>query len=255
MAFMIPLMLGAAALGKVLGGASQGASAGRQLETQNNATQDTQRTTQYGINQQAILDALKQAESANMNRATLDLNQRNFALNAPTTRMSQSARGSMLANAQDLQISHPRAHIPTITGGMRPSALSPETRQLGALVARQTLMSQMKGDTFDAVPQQNWQGGVVAPPGVTPQPQASGLEKWGGIAGILGNLAGAGVSAYQQAIGQQANSPLTGATSSIMPVTSGYDPVAEARLRGMQFGPQGAGSQTAQQGGWSLPQF
>jgi hypothetical protein len=224
MAFMIPLMLGAAALGKVLGGASQGASAGRQLETQNNATQDTQRTTQYGINQQAILDALKQAESANMNRATLDLNQRNFALNAPTTRMSQSARGSMLANAQDLQISHPRANIPTITGGMRPSALSPETRQLGALVARQTLMSQMNGDTFDAVPQQNWQGGVVAPPGVTPQPQASGLEKWGGIAGILGNLAGAGVSTYQQAIGQQANTRLPG-------------------------------SQTAQAGGWSLPQF
>ena len=224
MAFMIPLMLGAAALGKVLGGASQGASAGRQLETQNNATQDTQRTTQYGINQQAILDALKQAESANMNRATLDLNQRNFALNAPTTRMSQSARGSMLANAQDLQISHPRANIPTITGGMRPSALSPETRQLGALVARQTLLDQMKGDTFDPVPQQNWQGGVVAPPGVTPQPQASGLEKWGGIAGILGNLAGAGVSTYQQAIGQQANTRLPG-------------------------------SQTAQAGGWSLPQF
>jgi hypothetical protein len=224
MAFMIPLMLGAAALGKVLGGASQGASAGRQLETQNNATQDTQRTTQYGINQQAILDALKQAESANMNRATLDLNQRNFALNAPTTRMSQSARGSMLANAQDLQISHPRANIPTITGGMRPSALTPETRQLGALVARQTLMSQMKGDTFDAVPQQDWKSGVVAPPGVTPQPQASGLEKWGGIAGILGNLAGAGVSTYQQAIGQQANTRLPG-------------------------------SQTAQAGGWSLPQF
>ena len=224
MAFMIPLMLGAAALGKVLSGASQGASAGRQIETQNNATQDSQKTTQYGINQQAILDALKQAESANMNRATLDLNQRNFALNAPTTRMSQSARGSMLANAQDLQISHPRAHIPTITGGMRPSALTPETRQLGALVARQTLLDQMKGDTFDPVPQQNWQGGVVAPPGVTPQPQASGLEKWGGIASILGNLASSGVGAYQQAIGQQANA-------------------------------KAPGGQTAAQGGWSLPQF
>ena len=250
--FLIPALTG---LGGVLGGASKGASAGRQQETLNNATQDSQKTSQYGINQQAILEALKAAESGNMNRAGLDLQQRQFALNAPTTRMSQSARGSMLANAQDLQISHPRANIPTVTGGMRPSALSPETRQLGALVARQALMSQMKGDTFDAVPQQDWKSGVVAPPGVTPQPQASGLEKWGGIAGILGNLAGAGVSAYQQAIGQQANSPLTGATSSIMPVTSGYDPVAEARLRGMQFGPQGAGSQTAQQGGWSSPSF
>lgn len=218
---LIPALTG---LASVLGGASKGASEGRQQETLNNATQDSQKTTQYGINQQAILDALKQAESANMNRANLDLSQRKFALDAPTTRMQQSARGSMLANAQDLQISHPRANIPTITGGMRPSALTPETRQLGALVARQTLMNQMKGDTFDAVPQQDWQGGVVAPPGVTPQPQASGLEKWGGIAGILGNLAGAGVSAYQQGIGQEANTRLPG-------------------------------SQTAQAGGWSLPQF
>ena len=219
--FILPAI---GALGSVLGGAAKGASTGRQQETVNNATQDTQRTTQYGINQQAILDALKQAESANMNRANLDLSQRKFTLDAPTTRMQQSARGSMLANAQDVSVSHPRAHIPTITGGARPSALSPETRQLGALVARQTLMNQMKGDTFDAVPQQNWQGGVVAPPGVTPQPQASGLEKWGGIAGILGNLAGAGVSTYQQAIGQQANT-------------------------------RAPGSQTAQAGGWSLPQF
>ena len=218
---LIPALTGIAS---VLGGAAKGASDGRQQTTQNNATQDTQKTTQYGINQQAILDALKQAESANMNRAGLDLQQRQFALTAPTTRMQQSARGSMLANAQDLQISHPRANIPTVTGGMRPSALTPETRQLGALVARQTLMNQMKGDTFDAVPQQDWQGGVVAPPGVTPQPQPSGLEKWGGIAGILGNLAGAGVSTYQQAIGQQANTKLPG-------------------------------SQTAQAGGWSLPQF
>lgn len=216
--FLIP------AIGSILGGMASGASKGRQQTTENNATQDNQRTTQYGINQNAILEALKAAESGNMNRAGLDLQQRQFALNAPTTRMSQSARGSMLANAQDLQISHPRANIPTITGGMRPSALTPETRQLGQLVARQTLMDQMKGDTFEAVPQQDWQGGVVAPPGVTPQPQPSGLEKWGGIAGILGNLTSAGVGAYQQGIGQQANTRLTGA-------------------------------QTAQAGGWSLPQF
>lgn len=223
MGFMIPLLVGSA-LAKVLGGASQGAAAGRQQTTQNNATQDTQRTSQYGINQQAILDALKSAESANMNRAALDLNRRQFTLDAPTTRMNQSARGSMLANAQDVKVSHPRAHIPTITGGARPSALSQETRDLGSLVTRQALMAQMAGDTFEDVPQQNWQGGVQTPPGVTPQPQASGLEKWGGIAGILGNLATSGVGAYQQAIGQQMQTPITGA-------------------------------QTPQQGGWSLPQF
>lgn len=222
--FVIPAVMGIASLFRGLGGAAQGASAGRQQETQNNATQDNQRTSQYGINQAAILEALKAAEAGNMNRAGLDLQRRQFSLDAPSQRMSQSARGSMLANAQDVQISHPRANIPTITGGMRPSALSQETRDLGSLVARQALMAQMRGDTFEDVPQQNWQGGVQTPPGVTPQPQASGLEKWGGLAGILGNLTSSGVGAYQQAIGQQMK-------------------------------PGVGGAQTAPQGGWSLPQF
>jgi len=216
---LIPALTGIAS---VLGGAAKGASAGRQQETQNNATQDTQRTSQYGINQDAILAALKGAEAGNMDRANLDLDQRKFALDAPTTRMNQSTQGSMLANAQDLQISHPRANIPTITGGARPSALTPEARQLGALISRQALLAQMQGDNFDAVPQQDWKAGVLPTPGVTPQPKAGLLEKVGGIAGLLGS----GVSAYQNAIGQQANA------------------------KG-----QWSGAQTAQQGGWSSPTF
>jgi hypothetical protein len=53
------------------------------LTTQNNATQDNQRTSQYGINQAAILEALKAAEAGNMNRAGLDLSRRQFSLAAP----------------------------------------------------------------------------------------------------------------------------------------------------------------------------
>lgn len=221
MAFMIPLMLGAAALGKVLGNAGKSASDARQTTTQNNAVQDAQRTSQYGINQDALQAALKAAEQANMDRAKLDLQQRQFGLDAPTTRMNQSARGSMLANAQDLQISHPRANIPTITGGIRPSALSADTRQLGALVARKALMDQMAGDTFSPVEQQNWTGSVLTPPGVTPQPQASGFEKVAGVAGLLGGLAGAVTGTQRQNINQF-----------IQP-----------------------GAQTAQGGGWTLPTF
>lgn len=192
-AWLIPAITAAAS---IFGGAAKGASQSRQQTTQNNLQQDQLKTSQYGIQQNAILEALRQAEQANMNRAGLDLSRRTFSLNAPTTRMQQAARGSALANAQDVKVSHPRAHIPEISGGMRPSMLTPETRQLGELIARQALVAQMNGDTFEDVPGQDWQGGVMAGPGVTPQPQAGLFEKIGGAVG----MGGAGLDAVQKAI-------------------------------------------------------
>jgi hypothetical protein len=181
--FLIPAI---GALGSILGGASRGASAGRQQTTQNNAVQDTQRTSQYGINQVALTAALKAAEDANMNRGLLDLKRRDFSLDAPTTRMKQAAAGSRMANTQDMTVSHPRARTGSISGGPKPSDLTPEARQLGALIARQSLMNQMKGDTFEDVPQQDWQSGVLQAPGVTGLPQAGGFEKFGATMGLVG---------------------------------------------------------------------
>jgi hypothetical protein len=184
---MFPLLIPAlAALGGVLGGAAKGASAGRQQTAQNQLSQDQVRTQQYGVNQAALTAALREAESANMNRAGLDLNRRNFSLNAPSTRMAQAAAGSRMANTQDMTVSHPRAHTGSISGGPRPSDLTPEARQLGALIARQSLMNQMKGDTFEDVPQQDWQSGVLQAPGVTGLPQAGGFEKFGATMGLVG---------------------------------------------------------------------
>ena len=196
---MFPLLIPAlSAIGGILGGAAKGASEGRQQTAVNQSDQDKTLTSQYGINQQALLAALQGAEQGNMNRAGLDLSRRNFSLNAPTTRMNQAVAGSHLANAQDVTVSHPRATIPTITGGRRPSNMTPEARQLGELVARQSLMNQMAGDTFEDVPQQDWQAGVLKAPGVQQLPQASGFEKFAGIAGLLGSGLGGVNSAISQ---------------------------------------------------------
>jgi hypothetical protein len=194
--FLIPALT---ALGGVLGGAAKGASEGRQQTSNNQLSQDQIATSQYGINQQALMAALQQAEQGNMNRAGLDLSRRNFSLNAPSTRMNQAVAGSHLANAQDVTVSHPRATIPTITGGKRPSNMTPEARQLGAVIARKSLMDQMAGDTFEDVPQQDWQGGVLKAPGVQALPQASGFEKFAGAAGLVGS----GLDAIMKRIQEQ----------------------------------------------------
>lgn len=197
---MFPLLIPAiSAIGGVLAGAAKGASAGRQNQADYQSRQDQTRTSQYATQQAAMMRALENAEKAGLDRAQLDLLRRQFGLQAPQQRMSNAARGSMLANVQDVQVSHPRATIPTITGGARPSNLTPEARQLGALIARQSLMDQMKGDNFSEVPGQNWGGSVLAPPGTSQYPQAGGFEKFASIAGLIGS----GLGAVNQGIQQQ----------------------------------------------------
>jgi len=191
--FLIPAL---GALGGIFGGAAKGASEGRQNEAAYQANQNSNATSQYGINQSAILQALQGAEKGGMDRAQLELLRKQFGLQAPQQRMSNAARGSTMANVQDVQVSHPRAHIPTITGGARPSNLTPEARQLGALIARQSLMDQMKGDNFSEVPPQDWQSAVQAPPGTAGYPKAGGFEKFAGTMGMIGS----GLGAVNQAI-------------------------------------------------------
>lgn len=214
--FLIPALT---AIGGILGGAAKGASEGRANQAAYQANQNTNATSQYGINQQAIMQALQGAEQGGIDRAKLDLLRREFGLKAPEQRMSNAARGSMLANTQDVQISHPRAHIPTITGGVRPSNLTPEARQLGALIARQSLMDQMKGDNFSDVPMQDWQGAVKAPPGTAGYPQAGGFEKFAGAMGLVGS----GIGSIQDAIQQyaQRQKPTNGY---VPPAAGGWTP-------------------------------
>ena len=108
---------------------------------------------EYGLG----VDSLRQrgaefGENAVQGRAGLDLQRRQFALNAPGQRASNAVRGDTLANAQDAQVSGTRIPIPQISGGLRPSMFSGNTRQLGSDMSRQALLQQLAGDKFESLP-------------------------------------------------------------------------------------------------------
>lgn len=182
--FAIPAI--SALVSKLAGGRAEGkqAAAGTNLQRDQLATQ------QYGTNQNALLTALMAAETGNMNRAKLDLDRRQFTFDAPDQRGATAVRGDLMSRAQDVNITHPRAHIPQITGGARPSMLSPETRQTGQAMTRDALMGQLKGDTFADVPQQNFGGAVLKPPTQTPLPQSNWLDKVLSVASPIAGIAG-----------------------------------------------------------------
>ncbi len=87
---------------------------------------------------------------AGLSSQNVDLQQRNFALDAPSTRAHQSVQGDIMANAQDVNISGLPSYVKMgqISGGLRPSLMSGNTRQLGGEMSRKALMDQMKGDSF-----------------------------------------------------------------------------------------------------------
>ncbi len=115
---------------------------------------------------------------AGLSGANVDLQQRNFALNAPSTRASQSVRGDIMANAQDVEFSGLPSYVTMgkTSGGLRPSLMSGNTRQLGSELSRKALMDQLKGDSF-------------AP--IEPLPTAGSLPSSGLVTGL--GVAGLGL--------------------------------------------------------------
>lgn len=161
LALLPSLLAGLGAAGSIAGSRAQG----RQAQAQANAQQDALLSNQYATRQNALLDAGK------------------LALQAPGYRMQNMVRGSMLANAQPMQISHPRATIPQMSGGFNPNQLlSPAARQMGSVVQRQSLLDQMRGDDPSKY--------LLQAPGVTPQPRSSWLDSLLGAAGMIGGIGG-----------------------------------------------------------------
>ena len=190
-------------IGPIAGDIAEVASAlgsGRaQGRTAENITQG-----QYDQNRIA---ASRMMEDALMNRAGLDLQQRQFGLQAPKQRASNAVQGDILANVQDAQVQGPivgtGGRVPTITGGLRPSLLSPNTRQLGTTLSRDALLQQMQGDRFAPLP-------PVSIPQITPPKQAGAFDKILGGIGLGGGLLSAGgdIASLLQKYGTKPKTPM-----------------------------------------------
>jgi hypothetical protein len=171
-----------------------GRAAGRMDEATMNQRQDTLAEARYRDQIAATQGQnVYNQNTANfgLNKAETDLAQRNYTLAAPGKRASNSVRGDILANAHDVAISGlPKGvNVPTITGGLRPSMFSDNTRALGGLMSTQALEQQRAGDQFAPLPDMPGYTAPPSAPGLTPLPQASTLDKILTTTGTIGSLA------------------------------------------------------------------
>ena len=182
---------GAGLLGKLFSSGAKGSADQRASENDQIARQNSLLAQLHNAKQNATMNALQGQSAEQMQHAGMDLNRRNFALNAPDARMSQSVRGSILANAQPFTISglpdRVSSRIPQISGGLTPAMFSAETRELGSEMTRKALLDQLKGDEFAPLERTNFQGGILADPKLEEYKKSGLLEK------ILGGL-GMGLS-------------------------------------------------------------
>lgn len=176
------------AIGSIFGGGAKGAANERA-----NANDFISRNNQalanlYGINQNAFMNALQGEEAGKLNRAQLDLAQRNFALNAPSVRGRQGLSADVLANFKPATMSGLPSRIasrmPTISGGPQ---LSGQGQLLARLIRDNAISGMQQGDTFDPIPATDFKGGILKPPSLQGYKEPGKLES---ILSVLGLIAG-----------------------------------------------------------------
>jgi hypothetical protein len=247
---LLPALLGgigaaAGGVGNVLGSAGQGQAAERagQNNFQQNANRDA--LSSYGTQQSALLQALLAGDRGAMDRANLQqgattnamqgrqsattnalsqqsaegLARAQLGLQAPSVRAKQSVLGSLMKNLQDVDIQGPasqRGHVPTITGGMRPSNLDPQTRAHGEELMKAAMAAQLSGSDIPAATDfksgiQDWDKSVLEAPaatdyskGILAPPKLAGYEEPGKLeTGLSAGGTIASILAALQAAQQQ----------------------------------------------------
>lgn len=182
-AWLIPALMAA---GGIFSGAAKGSADQRASENNQAAQRNALLAQLYNTRQDATMSGLLGQSREQSDHARLDLDRRDFALDAPSTRAGQSVRGSILANAQPASISglpaHIQSRIPNISGGLTPSMFSGDTRALGNEMTRKALMDQLRGDDFEPLERTDFKGGILA------QPQLEQYQRSGLLEKILGNL-------------------------------------------------------------------
>lgn len=154
-------------IAKLASGAASGAAKGRQDEAVLNTSRDQQAGQQFATQQ-----------AAQMNAGSLDLQRKGFQEDVRGSRAKQAAIADMLANFKGTQINVPGIQNASVSGGLNVN--SPGLQQAMAKLREQALMAQLQGDTPGG---EQFQGGaLLKAPGVTPIPQASGWERFMGIA-------------------------------------------------------------------------
>jgi hypothetical protein len=189
-------LTGMGTLGDILSKGAQGAASGRQQEALFQMQQDALRNQQYTT-----------AQNAQTQAAQTDLARKGFTETARSSRAKQALVGDLLQNLQDVNINVPGIQTAQISGGLRPSAMGADSKASLAEMVRQAILAQQTPDQFQG-------GQILAQPGVTALPQASGWEKLAGVLGTAGSLAG-GLGSILPPTAQGMSVPYVGQTSGL----------------------------------------
>lgn len=166
-------------------------------QTKLNQTQD-----QLGLNR----------ANTGVNVGTLNLAQQKQALSAPGQLANQSVRGDILANSQDATVSNLPSyiHVPTQTGGLRPSMLSASSRALGGQMSRNALADSTSGKYTTQAP-------LPTVPSATAMPDPSvlqGLLAKSGMAAGAASTGGGILDALKKLLGGGSGKPGASSTTS-----------------------------------------
>jgi hypothetical protein len=192
---LLPLLMAAGpVIGKIFGGQAQGSANQRMAENNQTGDQNRLLAQMYGINQNANQNAVNAGASERMGQRNQALDEKKFALAAPSVRAGQSVRGSIMQNAQPVSLSglpdRISSRIPTIEGGLSPALFNDNTRALGGEMTRKALIDQLKGDEFAPMEATDFSKGIVPMPEMAEMERAGLLEKILGGAGMAGDIIG-----------------------------------------------------------------
>ena len=222
---LLPLIMGASSIFSGLGAGRSQERQSQNAATSNSndalarmfGTQQAGASNAYNTQQQAILQALGLQSREGLDLGDLDLRQRQFALDAPTTRGRQALTGSLLQRLQPVTMSGLPSRIssrmPTISGGLSPAAIGPLARQMGLLMQQNAVSGQRRGDQFATPQRTNFTGGVLNGGNslLTP-PTMQGYQQPGRAESLLGMLGmiGPAISGFQAARGPGQPSAMPG---------------------------------------------
>lgn len=179
---LLPLIIaGSAIAGKAAGGASRERQSANNFQLQQNQLNQKAHSDEIS----ALLDALKQNESAKMNRAQL-------GIQAPQTRTKQSVLGSILANARTAKYAPPPGiRMGQVSGGLDLDALLSGARGAGRTLNMQATKALETGSDIPAYED--------ATSRLSKSPTPGGYQKSGRVESILSllGLLGSGAGAFK----------------------------------------------------------
>lgn len=189
----------AAAAAPIIASYAANKSKGRADEAAINQRQDAGALNAYATDKRTDLDALIAKYEAALKQSQGKLDEREAALKEPQQLASNSVRGDMLANLQDVTVdAPPGVKVVNFSGGLRPSLLSGNSRALGQQMSKQALLDAL--DPSSTPKPFSGMGPLDvssitgrSAPAQTALPQPSGFDRameqigmWGSLAGALG---------------------------------------------------------------------